>query len=234
LSTGQSTRWLGTSALVVAPVLALAVTVGTAAAARQSGCSSEYAYAGLQSPAAVDGVEATITATSPPKVAWGHIGGWIGVGGPGQGPNGTDAWVQVGLSSFADDKGSRIYYEIALPRAKPRYAEVDTNVVVGESHRLAIKELPGAHGWWRVLVDDRPVSVAVRMPASHGHWKAQAFGESWNGGQNVCNVFDYTFAGVQVAQAGSWLPLTGATLVQDPDYRIRRLPNAGFRARFIG
>jgi hypothetical protein len=234
LSTGQSTRWLGICALLVAPVLALAVAVGSAAAARQSGCSSEYAYAGLQSPSAVDGVEATITATGQPKVAWGHIGGWIGVGGPGQGPNGTDAWLQVGLSSFADDKSSRIYYEIALPHAKPRYAEVDTNVVVGESHRLAIQELPTARGWWRVLVDDRPVSVAVRMPGSHGRWKAQAFGESWNGGQNVCNVFDYTFAGVQVAHAGSWLPLTGATLVQDPAYRISRLPHAAFRARFIG
>ncbi len=223
------TRWV---AAVSTAVVLVPVSAGAAAAAPAS--CPQYSYAGLQSPAAVNGIEATVTAVGEPQVAWGHIGGWIGVGGPGQGPNGTDAWVQVGLSSFADDKGSRIYYEITVPHVKPHYSEVDTNVAPGESHRLAIRELPTARGWWRVLVDDRPVSVAVRMPGSHGHWKAQAFGESWNGGQNVCNVFDYTFAGVQIAEAGSWLPLTGAQLVQDPAYRISRLPHAAFRARFIG
>ena len=231
MATVARTRWLAaaSTACVVA-----AASVGSAVAAAARASCPQYSYAGLQSPAAVDGIEATVTAVGQPQVAWGHIGGWIGVGGPGQGPNGTDAWVQVGLSSFADDKGSRIYYEITVPRAKPRYVEVDTNVVPGESHRLAIRELPTARGWWRVLVDDRQVSVAVRMPGSHGHWKAQAFGESWNGGQSVCNVFDYTFAGVQVATAGSWLPLMGAQLVQDPAYRISRLPHAAYRARFIG
>ena len=223
-------RWL---AAVSSAVVVVSVSTGFATAAHAS--CPQYAYAGLQSPAAVNGIEAVVAALATPAVAWGHVGGWIGVGGPGQGPNGTNAWLQVGLSSFADDSTSRIYYEIALPgKAKPRYAELDTHVAVGTSHQLAISELPSAPGWWRVLVDNRPVTVAVHIAGSHGRWKAQAFGESWNGGQAVCNASDYSFASLRVAEAGTWTPLVGAQLVQAQAYRITRLANSGFRARFVG
>ena len=234
MSTLAKHRRLGICALVVSAGLGLAVAVGPGAAARQSACTADYSYAGLQSSVAVAGIEATVTAMTSPQVAWGHIGGWVGVGGPGMGPNGTDAWIQVGLSSFANDRASRIYYEIALPGGTLHYVEIDTNVAVGESHRLAVRELPSAPGWWRVIVNDRPVSAAVHLPGSHGRWKAQAFGESWNGGHDVCNVFDYSFAGVQVAEAGSWVALRGASLLQDPAYHVIRLSHTAFRARFVG
>jgi hypothetical protein len=234
LSTLAKHRRLGIGALVVSAGLGLAVAVGPAAGARQSACAADYSYAGLQSSVAVAGIEATVTAMAPPQVAWGHIGGWVGVGGPGMGPNGTDAWIQVGLSSFANDRTSRIYYEIALPGGTLRYVEIDTNVAVGEPHRLAVRESPSAPGWWRVIVDDRPVSAAVHLPGSHGRWKAQAFGESWNGGHAVCNAFDYSFAGVQVAQAGSWIAMRAASLLQDPAYHVVRRSLAAFRARFVG
>ena len=50
--------------------------------------SAGYAYAGLQSKRVGSGVRATITALRPPAVAAGHAAGWIGIGGPGAGPNG--------------------------------------------------------------------------------------------------------------------------------------------------
>lgn len=234
MSTVTEHRRLGIRALVVSAGLGLAVAVGPAAAARQSACAADYSYAGLQSSVAVAGIQATVTAMTPPQVAWGHIGGWIGVGGPGMGPNGTDAWIQVGLSSFANDRTSRIYYEIVVPGGSPHYVEIDTNVAVGESHRLAIREMPSAPGWWRVIVDDRPVSAPVHLPGSHARWKGQAFGESWNDGHDVCNGFDYSFAGVRVATAGSWVALRGASLLQDPAYHVIRLSLAAFRARFVG
>jgi hypothetical protein len=228
--------WFRIAFVAAACAAAAVVAVAPVGAAPRSACaSSDYSYAGIQTPAAVAGIGATITAVASPAVAWGHIGGWIGVGGPGQGPNGTDAWVQVGLSSFADDKGSRIYYEIALPYTKPRYVEVDTHVAVGEAHRLAIEELSGGRGWWHVFVDGQPVGPPVHVAGSNKRWKGQAFGESWNGGQGVCNRFDYRFAGVRTAErTGSWAPLAGAQLVQDTAYRVTRLPQASFRARFAG
>jgi hypothetical protein len=116
LSTLAKHRRLGVRALAVSAGLGLAVAVGPAAAARQSACAAGYSYAGLQSSVAVAGIEATVTAMTSPQVAWGHIGGWVGVGGPGMGPNGTDAWIQVGLSSFANHRASRIYYEIRTSR----------------------------------------------------------------------------------------------------------------------
>src|SRR6266536_6298283 len=51
-------------------------------------------------------------AAQAPKVRDGHIAGWVGVGGVGEGPDGTDAWIQVGLSAFRGDWTSRMYYEV--------------------------------------------------------------------------------------------------------------------------
>ena len=220
---------------VVAACAAAAVAAAPAGAAEKACSAPEYSYAGFQTPSTTAGIGATITALTTPAVAWGHIGGWVGVGGPGQGPNGTDAWLQVGLSAFADDKVSRIYYEVALPGAKPKYLEVNTHVAVGESHRLAVEQLARGRDWWRAFVDGQPVGPAVHVAGSGGRWKAQAFGESWNGGHGVCNGLDYRFGSVRIAaDAGSWAPLVGGQLVQAPVYHVTRLPQAGFRARFVG
>ena len=42
---------------------------------------------------------ATVTMTTGPRVAGGHVAAWVGVGGVGLGPNGTDQWLQVGFGS---------------------------------------------------------------------------------------------------------------------------------------
>ena len=79
----------------LAGVAALAVFLSPAGATSSSlACGSGthgsqgYAYAGLKSKRIGSGVRATITALSQPSVAAGHAAGWIGVGGPGAGPNG--------------------------------------------------------------------------------------------------------------------------------------------------
>src|SRR5512132_3277554 len=74
-------------ALTVA-ALAGASTRAVAGRACLSGTHGGYAYAGNQASYRGHGVRATITMTREPSVEAGHVAGWVGVGGPGQGENG--------------------------------------------------------------------------------------------------------------------------------------------------
>ena len=78
----------------LAPAGATSERIGTAApgamarrATRMRGSSQEQVGSG---------VRATITALRQPSVSAGHAAGWIGVGGPGAGPNGETMWLQTG------------------------------------------------------------------------------------------------------------------------------------------
>ena len=59
-----------------------------------------YSYAGHQGAYRGHGVRAAITLTREPNVDAGHVAGWVGVGGPGQGENGGDASIQAGIASL--------------------------------------------------------------------------------------------------------------------------------------
>ena len=95
-------------ATAVVAALALAGSVATASACGKNG----YSYAGLGAPTYGSGISAVITAMGPFSIPNGHVAGWVGVGGPGLGPNGTDEWLQIGLSGFPG-LYSDIYYEVA-------------------------------------------------------------------------------------------------------------------------
>src|SRR3954447_8171146 len=111
---GRNTCRLLTRAAVVAAVLA--------AAPAALGCgSSGYTYAGLASADRTHGVAAKITALGAPGVQNGHVAGWVGVGGPKQGPNGADEWIQVGLSGFQGSADSSLYYEVTRAGGAPTY-----------------------------------------------------------------------------------------------------------------
>lgn len=185
-----------------------------------------YAYAGVYQPHPGHGIAATLTALAAPQVAAGHVAGWVGVGGPNAGPNGEAAWIQVGYSGFQGGR-SELYYEVTRPGAGTRYFEVDREVLVGETHRVAVAEVRGRPGRWRVWVDGRPASRAVRLPGSHGRWQPMAMGESWNGGTSACNAFSYRFARVRVAaRPGVWRRLSERRKLEDPGYRVVSLERA--------
>lgn len=211
--------------LLVVAVAVLAVAPSALAAAT---CArSDYTYAGFDSPWRAHGVGARITAAAMPHVLSGHVAGWVGLGGPGLGPNGGDEWIQVGLS--ADDvtgNVSTIYYEVTTPRKGPRYVPIAT-VLPGVSHRLAVLEMASRPSWWRVWMDGRPVSGPIHLPRSHGTWWPQATAESWNGGRRgVCNGYAYRFENVVIARAagGAWKRLRRGQPYQDTGYRVRGRP----------
>jgi hypothetical protein len=189
-----------------------------------------YSYAGFQNVAAAHGVAATVSALSLPTVRSGHTAAWVGVGGPGA-ANGRDAWIQIGLASFAE-AGIRLYLEVTQPGRGPRYQEIAAKVPPGSRHRLVVRELKP--NWWRAWVDGSPVSSPVYLPASSGRWHPIATAESWDGGTRTCNRFEYRFERVLVARArgGAWRPFVRGFRFEDPGYRVVPLGGGtGFLAR---
>ena len=75
--------------------LAAALVIGSlslvAPAWAHAACgSSGYAYAGLGASRPAYGIGTWLQTVTTPEVLNGHVAGWVGVGGPGAGPNGTN------------------------------------------------------------------------------------------------------------------------------------------------
>jgi hypothetical protein len=202
--------------------LAAACVLAPSAQAAKNGCTGAgYAYAGYQSPVVAYGVAGRLTVRQTPTVERGHVAAWIGVGGEGLGPGGTDEWIQVGVSGFPGGAGE-LYYEYRQPD-RPQQVYVSLGRVwPGESHRVAIVERVKQPGSWRVLVDGAVRSRGIMLPGSHGAWKPIATAETWDGGEPVCNRFAYDFDGLSLATRynGGWRPFTLANPFADPGYRV--------------
>jgi len=221
--------------LSLTAVVLAALIVTPSAFAGSCGLGS-YSYAGLGSHTATSGVSATITPTAVSAVRDGHVAGWVGVGGVGEGLHGTNAWIQIGLSAFPGDATSRIYYEIARPGHKPLYREVRKNVNAGETHRFVVQELEKKPGWWRAWLDGSPVTAPISLPGSHAHLTAQALGESWSGSiGGSCNLYSYGFEHVALASAvdHAWGPVRRFDLFQDGNYKFTRSSLTSFRAASV-
>jgi hypothetical protein len=197
-------------------VALLVATASLVAAGGALACgSSGYTYAGLASAQKTYGVGAQVTAIGAPAVsgANGHVAGWVGVGGPKQGPNGSDEWIQVGFSGFAGSANSQLYFEVTRAGSSPTYHTVETDLPPGTTRQLAVLELAGRPDWWRVWVDGRAVSKPIYLPGSDGSWPGIATAESWSESKaGACNAFGYRFDDVVVAQhsGGSWRTLSDA------------------------
>jgi hypothetical protein len=204
------------------------VALGSAGPAAACGLGG-YAYAGVEAKSRAHGVAATISTASTPYVAGGHVAGWVGVGGAGFGPDGSDAWLQVGLATLPGLQ-TTLYYEVAQPGAEPDYNELNAFVAPGERHRVAVLETSRS-SWWRVWVDGRPATEPILLAGSHGTWEPTVTGESWDGGASACNAFDYRFERVEIATrpAGGWQKLSSFRVLQDPGLRLRR-STGGFLA----
>lgn len=214
--------------LAVPCALAL-VAVGPAAA----DCGSAgYTYAGVQSTSNAFGIRARITVAGVPHVLGGHVAAWVGVGGPGEGPGGTDEWLQVGISAFPGDPAGDVYYEVARPGHAPTYAQVATGIDAGVARDVAVLETATRPGVWRVWVDGRPVGPPIALAGSNGGWRPIATVESWGGGHSVCNGFGYRFDGISVARGrgGAWAPLGASLPIRSGGYRVVHLSPTAFVA----
>jgi hypothetical protein len=210
---------------------AAVATVALCGAARAAACgnSTGYSYAGLAAPNNAFGISAMISPLDAFDILNGHVAGWVGVGGPGQGPNGSNEWLQIGLSGFPGIDGSDIYYEVALPGRYPTYHQVASNLPVGTVAKVTVLEIHNRPNWWRVWLNHRAVSPAIHLPESHNRWSPIATAESWDGGTGgMCNTFLYRFRHVSIAHStgGSWHPLSNAFQIKSATTKIRRSPGA--------
>jgi hypothetical protein len=173
----------------------------------------------------VFGVSATITPVGAFNVVSGHVAGWVGVGGPGLGPNGADEWIQIGFSDFPTVDGNDVYYEVARPNRPPTYHQVAESLPLGKPARVAVREMRNRPNHWRVWLNGQPVSGPIYLPASHGRWAPIATAEAWDGGGGgACNGFLYRFRDISVASSpgGAWHRLVGATPITSPSTRLAR------------
>jgi len=203
----------------------LAASSAEAETSKSSACVGKpYSYAGLQSETKAHGVAATLSPIAAPAVADGHVGGWIGVGGANVGPGGVTEWLQAGFASFDHEQRSRMYYEVTLPGAAPKYVELSESIEPGEAHHFSVLEMGSRKSWWRVWVDHKPVSPPIHLPGSHGTFFPQAIAENWNGGTGTCNAYSYSFSDITLAQTsgGKWRPLTASSVLQDAGYKVVR------------
>jgi hypothetical protein len=210
-------------ALTVA-VLAGASTKAVAGRACLSGAHDGYAYAGNQASFRGHGVRATITMTRTPSVEAGHVAAWVGVGGPGQGANGEDAWIQGGIASLPG-MDPMIYAEITRGGRSPQLVPIAGSVTEGRSHTVAVLEVARRPGWWRVWVDGRAATGPVHMGGASVRWAPIATAESWNAGTAVCNSFGFRFERVSVSYGGggSWRPFVSAHRFRDGTNVVRDL-----------
>jgi len=202
---------------------------GGAARALACGNSTGYSYAGLASPNNAYGISAVISPLDAFDILNGHVAGWVGVGGPGQGPGGSDEWLQIGLSGFPGITGSDIYYEVALPGRFPTYHQVTSDLPLGTVAKVTVLEIHNRPDWWRVWLNHRPVSPAIHLPASHNRWSPIATAESWDGGTGgTCNTFLYRFRRVSIAHqtGGGWHPLTNGFPIRSAVTKVQHTPGA--------
>ena len=209
---------------------ALCVALGFAAFASPAfACARGYSYAGLYASRPTSGIAASLTMLNSPVVDSGHVAAWVGIGGPGLGPNGSADWLQVGLASF-DSSGGRLYYELAIPGREPRYVELGSRIQPGQTVRVALVELPFAPGMW-IVVTPAGLAGPFFLPRSHAEWAPVATAESWVGGNSRCNRSSYRFGHLELGSSGGrWHKLRHASKLQDPGWRLHRFSAATFSA----
>jgi hypothetical protein len=216
--------------LFLTAALALLATTATAEAGTLSCGYNGYSYAGVTALQTESGIRAGITAVASPSVTTGHVAAWVGVGGAGLGPGGSNEWLQAGISSIPGQPTS-LYTETARPGQAPRYRVVPLAVRLGHTYRIAVQESPTRPGSWSVWVDGVQRTGQVLLPGSHDAWKPVATSESWDGGSPACNAFTFRFSEVQsrIAASDAWSPMS-SQVIDAPGYHVEARTLAGFLA----
>jgi hypothetical protein len=220
---------LGTIALLT--ILATAATASAdRAVTNPSACGyNGYSYAGESAATSQAGISAGITALEQPTIASGHVAAWVGVGGAGLGPGGSNEWLQAGISALPSQPTS-LYYELARPGAAPRLQRLPGQVAVGRTYQVSVQESPSRPGFWSVWVDGKQRTGGVYLPGSHNAWKPIATSESWDGGVPACNDFSFRFSDVRTRTGiGTWNAI-GASVIDAPGYRVESRTATGFTA----
>jgi hypothetical protein len=232
-TSAQSLCWHVARIFTIGVAVAVA-TIATAVEAMACGPDG-YVYAGgVAAPVRAFGIRAIVTSVGPVSVRAGHVAGWLGVGGPRQGPGRANEWLQVGLSDFRNQKSESLYYEVAVPGARPAYHLLAARLPIGRPVELEVLEISSRPNWWRVLVDGSPKTQPIYLPGSDHRWAPIVTAESWNGAPSApcTNTFLYRFQSIRIARSrgGGWRPLEHALSITYSTTRVRGSAAASFLA----
>ena len=229
------TAW-GAAPLLVAFGLLFGVGPGSAVpgANAAAGCKQSYAYAGVQDAKVHHGIRATIDPLMPPDTSGGFVASWVGVGGPGLGPDGTDEWLQAGFAKFQSGP-MQVYYEVTRPGQLPAYHAVRDAVSEDQPHRIAVLATNGDPNSWQVWLDDEPVSPPIELKASAGRFRPQVQAETNNSDGTRCNAYAWRFTKIEVAQkaGGSWGPTKAGYVFRDKYNAATKTSKGSFDARSL-
>jgi hypothetical protein len=201
----------------LAAACALAAPASSARAAARACQQAGYSYAGIQTLAPLRGLSARLTTVRASQVTSGHVAAWVGVGGAGQGANGADEWLQVGIAALPGG-ASELYYEVTQPGSQTAYTSL-APVAVGDSHVVAIVET--APNAWVVRVDGQQASPAFWLPGSHNAWSPMATSESYDGGVTGCNAYSFQFSELKTSTAvGQWQPIGKVSSFHDAGHTL--------------
>jgi hypothetical protein len=198
---------------------------------RTTSCWSGYSYDGVQSPTRAYGVGATITLQRPSQVTDGHVAAWIGVGGAGMGPGGSDEWIQAGIAHEADGTDA-LYYEYKRPGDAQATLVQLQDAYPGVPYSLFVYERAAQRDAWRVMLNGVKVSDPIVLPGSHGAFQPVATAENWDGGvTGACNgyAFDFSSLAIRTDWGGAWQPFDTSRALHDPAYELALRPS-GFTA----
>jgi hypothetical protein len=184
-----------------------------------------YTYAGRASAKTGYGITASITPLSTSKVNSGHISAWVGVGGSTEGE-----WLQVGFSGFPGRPGNTLYYEHRSRGSEAVYHELARGWPTGKAAQVAVLEMHGRVGYWRVWLNGKAETSPIRL-VTNRRFAPIATGESFDTNAAAgCNAFLYHFEHVALATApgGGWKPLIAGVRVGGPPARIVGAVGASF------
>lgn len=220
------------AALVAVFAAAVARPAATASLShRATNCWTGYSYDGVQGASRTFGVGATLRLDRPSEVTVGHVAAWIGVGGAGMGPGGSDEWIQAGIA-HEEDGTDALYYEYKRPGdADATFVQLQ-RAVPGVAYSLFVYERATQRDAWRVMLNGVKMSDPVVLPGSHGAFQAVATAENWDGGvAGSCNgyAFDFTSLSVRTTFGGAWQAFETSRVLRDPAYEIALRPS-GFTA----
>ena len=80
--------------LLLVSAAVVCAALGGAAHARAGGNSEGHPYAGMRAPSSAYGISARIAQLNAFDILNGHVAGWVGVGGRGQGAHGSNEWLR--------------------------------------------------------------------------------------------------------------------------------------------
>ena len=187
-------RW----ATALAGALAAASILAAPAWADGACTDAGYTEGGASTGAHTHGISAHVRPLSRPNVQNGVVTAWVGIGPTNTPPDKLLGFLHVGVIALPV-QSPRLFWEYRRPGTATTIRHLRKYIRIGTRHRVAVREVAGRPGRWRVWIDRRIVSPAMNVRRVGG-WRPRVMIESLPDRTTSCNNFKYRFSRVSVVR----------------------------------